>query len=152
MAAMIRGVSFILQFYAILYHIMVLPCIGGTTDKGSVLEALIKNHDKKVRAYVDGKAVDLQVHMLILSIRGVSEVDMSYTMTSYIQQFWTDPRLEHNLTTTITVDPTVFTSAFWIPHIYVANSCDKEIIHSSPRENSVLYISPNGRLLHSIRF
>ncbi|XP_077990574.1 glycine receptor subunit alpha-2-like [Glandiceps talaboti] len=114
-----------------------------------VLHKLMAEHNIHIRPDAEVKPLQLRVNMFIESFHSVSETKMEYSITTYFRQFWRDKRLVHNLTDVITVDGDI-TDVFWIPDTFFLNSKDDKM-HSSPKQNSLFHIHPDGSIIYSLR-
>ncbi|KHJ77921.1 hypothetical protein OESDEN_22459 [Oesophagostomum dentatum] len=54
-----------------------------------------------LRKFLTGEALDLTMDIIIASFDAISEVNMDYTITMYLHQYWTDERLSWSSTVPI---------------------------------------------------
>lgn len=90
-----------------------------TTD---TIERLLKGYDIRLRPQFEVQALRIGMEIIIASFDSISEVNMDYTITMYLNQYWTDERLvysndsDDNLT--LTGD---FAEKIWVPDTFFAN-------------------------------
>ncbi|VDL73861.1 unnamed protein product [Nippostrongylus brasiliensis] len=83
---------------------------------------------------ISGEALLLTMDIIIASFDSISEVNMDYTITMYLHQYWTDERL----------------SNIWVPDTFLAN--DKQsYLHEVTERNKMLRISGDGKIAYGMR-
>lgn len=75
-----------------------------------------------------------------------------YTITIYLNQYWTDERLTHgNLSTptslTLTGD---FTDKIWVPDTFFAND-KNSFLHDVTEKNKMIRLYGNGSVVYGMR-
>ena len=87
----------------------------------------------------------------IASFDGISEVNMDYTITIYLYQYWRDERLvfgSENDYLTLMGD---FAESIWVPDTFFAN--DKyAFLHDVTEKNKMIKIFGNGQVIYGMRF
>ncbi|EGT36793.1 hypothetical protein CAEBREN_29064 [Caenorhabditis brenneri] len=66
------------------------------SNASSLLSDLLSDYDIRLRPGFGGDALLLTMDIIIASFDSISEVDMDYTLTMYLHQYWTDERLRWN--------------------------------------------------------
>ncbi|XP_070534384.1 uncharacterized protein [Ptychodera flava] len=119
-------------------------------DQKLILD-LIKNSDHGVRPFNNGPPVNVKLGMYLLTIREISEVDMSFTTSMILREHWRDPRLQHNSTKRVVLDGSIIRNNFWVPDLSIMNSCEEETFHKTPKPNELMYINSDGFVYYTIK-
>ncbi|KJH43546.1 Cation transporter family protein [Dictyocaulus viviparus] len=90
--------------------------------------------------------------IIIASFDAISEVNMDYTITMYLHQYWTDERLSWN--SSIPIHEMTLSGEFsqniWVPDTFLAN--DKQsFLHEVTERNKMLRISGDGKIAYGMR-
>uniref|UniRef100_A0A1I7XR53 Neur_chan_LBD domain-containing protein n=1 Tax=Heterorhabditis bacteriophora TaxID=37862 RepID=A0A1I7XR53_HETBA len=90
--------------------------------------------------------------IIIASFDSISEVDMDYTITMYLHQYWMDERLSWS--NAIPIEEMTLSGEFsqniWVPDTFLAN--DKHsFLHEVTERNKMLRISDDGRVAYGMR-
>ncbi|KAK0415731.1 hypothetical protein QR680_012090 [Steinernema hermaphroditum] len=100
-----------------------------------------------------GDALLLTMDIIIASFDSMSEVNMDYTVTMYLHQYWRDERLSWSPDINIE-DMTLsgeFSQHIWVPDTFLAN--DKHsFLHDVTEKNKMLRITRDGRVAYGMRF
>lgn len=102
-----------------------------------------------------GPATEVNLTAHIITISGVSEVSMDYTIDLYLRQFWRDKRLafeslnSDGTTSSLTVGIDMVKS-IWVPDTFFPNE-KKSFFHETTSHNSFLRIDNHGNVVRSIR-
>ncbi|XP_077862223.1 glycine receptor subunit alpha-4-like [Saccoglossus kowalevskii] len=104
----------------------------------------------KLRPTVEGEPTIVSCNININSFDSVSESSMDYELTIFLRQSWYDPRLRHNSTGTIVINGGDVMDMVWVPDLFFTNA-KSVTIHSTPKENLLVRIEPNGDVLYSLR-
>ncbi|KAK6030748.1 Neurotransmitter-gated ion-channel ligand binding domain protein [Ostertagia ostertagi] len=90
--------------------------------------------------------------IIIASFDSISEVNMDYTITMYLHQYWTDERLSWGTSGPIE-EMTLsgeFSQNIWVPDTFLAN--DKQsFLHEVTERNKMLRISGDGKIAYGMR-
>ncbi|XP_067839964.1 gamma-aminobutyric acid receptor subunit rho-2-like isoform X2 [Heptranchias perlo] len=88
---------------------------------------------------------------MVESLDSISEVDMDFTMTLYLRNYWKDERLSFPSTTnrSMTFDGRLV-KRIWAPDVFFVHS-KRSFIHDTTTDNIMLRIFPDGNVLYSIR-
>uniref|UniRef100_A0AC34R330 Gamma-aminobutyric acid receptor subunit beta n=1 Tax=Panagrolaimus sp. JU765 TaxID=591449 RepID=A0AC34R330_9BILA len=120
-----------------------------------ILDALIASHDRRIRPNYGGPPTEVNVTAHVITISGISEVSMDYTVDLYLRQFWRDTRLmfdnfdksEERTSLTIGID---MVKSIWTPDTFFPNE-KKSFFHEATSHNSFLRIDNLGNVVRSIR-
>ncbi|CAJ0942693.1 unnamed protein product, partial [Mesorhabditis belari] len=120
----------------------------------ALLSSLLDEYDIRLRPGFGGDALLLTMDIIIASFDAISEVDMDYTVTLYLHQYWRDERLSWINDPTRIDDMTLsgdFSSRIWVPDTFLAN--DKHsFLHDVTERNKMLRITRDGRIAYGMRF
>lgn len=120
-----------------------------TTD---TIERLLKGYDIRLRPQFEVQALRIGMEIIIASFDSISEVNMDYTITMYLNQYWTDERLvysndsDDNLT--LTGD---FAEKIWVPDTFFAND-KNSFLHDITEKNKMIRLFGNGSIVYGMRF
>ncbi|CAH1264589.1 GABRB3 [Branchiostoma lanceolatum] len=121
-----------------------------TTPTTSAIENLLKGYDRNLRPNFGGPAVDVLVSMQIASIDQISEVDLDYTITVFLRQYWRDNRLQYTGTNkSLSLDGRLV-EKLWVPDTFLVNS-KSSFLHRVTVDNRLIRIEPNGNILYGMR-
>ncbi|CAF0984934.1 unnamed protein product [Brachionus calyciflorus] len=117
----------------------------------STLDKLLKNYDIRLRPKFGAETLNVSMEVMIASFDAISEVNMDYTITIYLNQFWNDERLvfgNENDYLTLMGD---FAEKIWLPDTFLAN--DKfSFLHDVTEKNKMIKIYGNGDVIYGMRF
>ncbi|MFH4975615.1 hypothetical protein AB6A40_002324 [Gnathostoma spinigerum] len=122
-------------------------------NASSLLNDLLKDYDIRLRPGFGGEALLLQLDIVLASFDAMSEVNMDYTLTMYLHQYWKDDRLSWSSNTDIEemILSGDFSSRIWVPDTFFAN--DKQsFLHDVTEKNKMLRVSKAGRVAYGMRF
>ncbi|KAL4002467.1 cation transporter family protein [Acanthocheilonema viteae] len=122
-------------------------------NASALLTDLLSDYDMRLRPGFGGDALLLMLDVIIDSIDAISEVNMDYTITMYLHQYWRDKRLSWSRH--FHIDDMTFSGDFsqhiWVPDTFLAN--DKQsFLHEVTEENKVIRIEHNGQITYGMRF
>ncbi|XP_041044019.1 gamma-aminobutyric acid receptor subunit rho-2-like [Carcharodon carcharias] len=111
----------------------------------------VDEHDFTMRPAFGGPAIPVGVDVMVESLDSISEVDMDFTMTLYLRNYWKDERLSFPSTTnrSMTFDGRLV-KKIWAPDVFFVHS-KRSFIHDTTTDNVMLRIFPDGNVLYSIR-
>ncbi|XP_038655277.1 gamma-aminobutyric acid receptor subunit rho-2-like isoform X2 [Scyliorhinus canicula] len=111
----------------------------------------VDDHDFTMRPAFGGPAIPVGVDVMVESLDSISEVDMDFTMTLYLRNYWKDERLSFPSTTnrSMTFDGRLV-KKIWAPDVFFVHS-KRSFIHDTTTDNIMLRIFPDGNVLYSIR-
>ena len=119
----------------------------------AVIQELTRDYDIRLRPNFGGNALEIGFDIIIASFDAVSEVNMDYTLTLYLNQYWQDERLAFgteffNSTLTLGAD---FAEKIWVPDTFFAN--DKHsVLHDVTEKNKVVKLKGDGSISYGMRF
>ena len=98
-----------------------------------------------------GKPLLLDIEIRLASFDSVSEVNMDYTLTLYLYQYWRDDRLVFgNKSEEMTLTGEII-DKFWLPDTFFPN--DKSAyLHDVTEKNKMIRLNGNGEILYGMRF
>ncbi|CAI2349502.1 unnamed protein product [Caenorhabditis sp. 36 PRJEB53466] len=122
------------------------------SNASSLLSDLLSDYDIRLRPGFGGDALLLTMDIIIASFDSISEVDMDYTLTMYLHQYWTDERLRWS--NEIPIDEMTLSGEFsqhiWVPDTFLAN--DKHsYLHEVTERNKMLRINVDGKVAYGMR-
>uniref|UniRef100_A0A1I7YMI0 Gamma-aminobutyric acid receptor subunit beta-like n=1 Tax=Steinernema glaseri TaxID=37863 RepID=A0A1I7YMI0_9BILA len=125
-------------------------CAKSSLDAAKRLPAICVVPNEQV---VTGDALLLTMDIIIASFDSMSEVNMDYTVTMYLHQYWRDERLSWS--PDINIDDMTLSGEFsqhiWVPDTFLAN--DKHsFLHDVTEKNKMLRITKDGRVAYGMRF
>ncbi|XP_078069786.1 gamma-aminobutyric acid receptor subunit rho-2-like [Mustelus asterias] len=111
----------------------------------------VDDHDFTMRPAFGGPAIPVGIDVMVESLDSISEVDMDFTMTLYLRNYWKDERLAFPSTTnrSMTFDGRLV-KKIWAPDVFFVHS-KRSFIHDTTTDNIMLRIFPDGNVLYSIR-
>ncbi|CAD6197808.1 unnamed protein product [Caenorhabditis auriculariae] len=122
------------------------------TNASTILADLLSDYDIRLRPGFGGDALLLTMDVIIASFDAISEVDMDYTLTMYLHQYWTDERLSWSPDSPID-EMTLsgeFSQNIWVPDTFLAN--DKHsFLHEVTERNKMLRIGSDGKIAYGMR-
>uniref|UniRef100_A0A0K0FI95 Gamma-aminobutyric acid receptor subunit beta n=1 Tax=Strongyloides venezuelensis TaxID=75913 RepID=A0A0K0FI95_STRVS len=134
------------------------PGITRTTkqryDNASLLlEDLLSDYDIRLRPNFGGPAIELHLDIMLASFDSISEVNMDYTITIDLHQYWQDDRLSWSKELNIEEISLSgeFSNRIWCPDLFLAN--DKHsFLHTVTENNKMLRVSRYGNVTYGMRF
>uniref|UniRef100_A0A914YDQ3 Uncharacterized protein n=1 Tax=Panagrolaimus superbus TaxID=310955 RepID=A0A914YDQ3_9BILA len=127
---------------------------GETRDFLAFLRRI--QYDHRQCPDINGKAVDIDVSIVVSNIRAVSEVTMDYALELFYRETWTDPRLRYNKAlfknkTELALHES-YTNFLWHPDTFMPNAiASKNPMKHSISHRSLLRLQETGRVLYSRR-
>ncbi|CAF0784992.1 unnamed protein product [Adineta steineri] len=115
------------------------------------IEDLLKEYDIRLRPSFGNEPLLLDIEIRLASFDSISEVNMDYTLTLYLNQYWRDDRLIFgNKTEEMTLTGEII-DKFWLPDTFFPN--DKSAyLHDVTEKNKMIRLSGNGDILYGMRF
>ncbi|PKK26640.1 gamma-aminobutyric acid receptor subunit pi isoform X2 [Columba livia] len=112
-------------------------------------ENLTMGYNKYLRPYFGGDPVQIAMTLDVASISSISESDMDYTATIYLQQRWTDPRLVFHGNKSFSLDARLV-ELLWVPDTYIVES-KRSFLHDVTVGNRLIRLFSNGTILYALR-
>ncbi|CAF0842138.1 unnamed protein product [Adineta steineri] len=115
------------------------------------IDDLLKEYDIRLRPSFGSEPLFLDIEIRLASFDSISEVNMDYTLTLYLNQYWRDERLIFgNTSEEITLTGEII-DKFWLPDTFFPN--DKSAyLHDVTEKNKMIRLSGNGDILYGMRF
>ncbi|GAB1603424.1 gamma-aminobutyric acid receptor subunit beta [Argonauta hians] len=118
----------------------------------NTIKALLKGYDIRLRPQFGVKALRIGMEIIIASFDSISEVNMDYTITLYLNQYWIDERLVYSNNSddnlTLTGD---FAENIWVPDTFFAND-KNSFLHDITEKNKMIRLFGNGSIVYGMRF
>jgi gamma-aminobutyric acid receptor subunit beta len=93
----------------------------------------------------------LDIEIRLASFDRISEVNMDYTLTLYLNQYWRDDRLIFGNQSEEMILTGEIIDKFWLPDIFFPN--DKSAyLHDVTEKNKMIRLNGNGEILYGMRF
>uniref|UniRef100_A0A0N4Z0B3 Gamma-aminobutyric acid receptor subunit beta n=1 Tax=Parastrongyloides trichosuri TaxID=131310 RepID=A0A0N4Z0B3_PARTI len=118
-----------------------------------LLEDLLSDYDIRLRPNFGGPAIELHLDIMLASFDSISEVNMDYTITIDLHQYWQDDRLSWSKDLNIEEISLSgeFSNRIWCPDLFLAN--DKQsFLHTVTENNKMLRVSRSGNVTYGMRF
>ncbi|XP_078594927.1 gamma-aminobutyric acid receptor subunit beta-2-like isoform X2 [Branchiostoma floridae x Branchiostoma japonicum] len=119
----------------------------------SSLAEILKNYDRNIRPNFGGPPVRVGLTMSIASIDSISEVNLDYTITVLLRQFWKDPRLAQpwlaNKTRPMSLDGRL-AEDLWVPDTFLTNA-KEAFMHTVTTDNVLIRLYPDGSVIYGMR-
>ncbi|CAL1261793.1 unnamed protein product [Larinioides sclopetarius] len=116
-----------------------------------VLKHLLDNYDIRLRPNFGGKPLFVGMDLHIASFDAISEVNMDYTLTLYLNQYWQDSRLAfstHPYELTLSGE---FAGKIWVPDTFFAND-KNSFLHDVTEKNKMVRLQSDGEIKYGMRF
>ncbi|OWF41283.1 gamma-aminobutyric acid receptor subunit beta-like [Mizuhopecten yessoensis] len=145
-----RVTAFLLLLYADIYRASDTVPLANTS---ATIEDMLEGYDIRLRPNFGGERLDIGIELIIASFDTISEVDMDYTITIYLNQYWADDRLafarhKHGTPMTLTGD---FAEKIWVPDTFFAND-KNSFLHEVTEKNKMIRLYGNGSVVYGMRF
>ncbi|XP_078678308.1 uncharacterized protein LOC144914377 isoform X2 [Branchiostoma floridae x Branchiostoma belcheri] len=123
----------------------------GDADIPDVEEMLeVRGYDRNFRPGFGGPPLLVDMSLSVASIDRVSEVDMDYTLTIFLREYWRDERLHFSETNrSLSLDGRLV-ERLWVPDTFLVNA-KSSFLHKVTVDNRLLRLFPDGRLLYGLR-
>ncbi|CAH1958827.1 unnamed protein product [Acanthoscelides obtectus] len=89
--------------------------------------------------------------LTIASFDAISEVNMDYTITLYLNQYWKDERLAFSNSEEILTLSGDFGEKIWVPDTFFAND-KNSFLHDVTERNKLVRLSGDGAITYGMRF
>ncbi|XP_059150891.1 gamma-aminobutyric acid receptor subunit beta [Physella acuta] len=131
------------------------------TNVTETIESLLKGYDIRLRPSFGGDPLEIGIEVILASFDSISEVDMDYTITMYLNQYWRDERLQfifnqsldlgHNRSVTSMTLTGAFAEKIWVPDTFLAND-KNSFLHDITEKNKMVRLNGDGSLVYGMRF
>nr|CAD7597171.1 unnamed protein product [Timema genevievae] len=89
--------------------------------------------------------------LTIASFDSISEVNMDYTITMYLNQYWKDERLSFSNEDEILTLSGDFAEKIWVPDTFFAND-KNSFLHDVTERNKLVRLNGDGSITYGMRF
>ncbi|KAK7871802.1 hypothetical protein R5R35_014057 [Gryllus longicercus] len=115
------------------------------------ISCLLKNYDIRLRPNFGGNPLDVGMDLTIASFDSISEVNMDYTITMYLNQYWKDERLAFSSEEEILTLSGDFAEKIWVPDTFFAND-KNSFLHDVTERNKLVRLNGDGSITYGMRF
>ncbi|XP_069679059.1 gamma-aminobutyric acid receptor subunit beta-like isoform X2 [Periplaneta americana] len=115
------------------------------------ISRLLQGYDIRLRPNFGGDPLYVGMDLTIASFDSISEVNMDYTITMYLNQYWKDERLAFSTdeeTLTLSGD---FAEKIWVPDTFFAND-KNSFLHDVTERNKLVRLNGDGSITYGMRF
>ncbi|XP_046354097.1 gamma-aminobutyric acid receptor subunit beta-like [Haliotis cracherodii] len=147
--------AFLTDFWAIFF---IAFHISGASKTGErfqnvtdTIKGLLEGYDVRLRPSFGESPLIIGIAVIIASFDSISEVNMDYTITMYLNQYWRDDRLQFsggNESMTLTGE---FAERIWVPDTFLAND-KNSYLHDVTEKNKMIRLYANGSIVYGMRF
>ncbi|CAG2168114.1 unnamed protein product, partial [Oppiella nova] len=116
-----------------------------------IIKKILDGYDIRLRPNFGGRPLEVGMDLSIASFDSISEVNMDYTITLYLNQYWRDERLsfsENNYELTLSGD---FAERIWVPDTFFAND-KNSFLHEVTEKNKMVRLKSDGYIAYGMRF
>ncbi|XP_052796045.1 gamma-aminobutyric acid receptor subunit beta-like [Mya arenaria] len=120
-------------------------------NASEAIERLLEGYDIRLRPDFAGDPLSIGIEVILASFDAISEVNMDYTITMYLNQYWMDQRLAFsplsNASMTLSGD---FAEKIWVPDTFFAND-KNSFLHDVTEKNKMIRLFGNGSIIYGMR-
>ncbi|KAG9431422.1 ligand-gated chloride channel 3 isoform X1 [Apis mellifera carnica] len=98
-----------------------------------------------------GEPLLVGMDLTIASFDAISEVNMDYTITMYLNQYWKDERLAFSQEEEVLTLSGDFAEKIWVPDTFFAND-KNSFLHDVTERNKLVRLSGDGSVTYGMRF
>uniref|UniRef100_A0A182X2D3 Gamma-aminobutyric acid receptor subunit beta-like n=1 Tax=Anopheles quadriannulatus TaxID=34691 RepID=A0A182X2D3_ANOQN len=145
---------------------------GRLENVTQTISRILEGYDIRLRPNFGGEPLHVGMDLTIASFDAISEVNMDYTITMYLNQYWKDERLAFNafaLWGDNQKDPTGeimieddgandvitlsgdFAEKIWVPDTFFAND-KNSFLHDVTERNKLVRLAGDGAVTYGMRF
>ncbi|KAL9880757.1 gamma-aminobutyric acid receptor subunit beta-like isoform X2 [Glossina fuscipes] len=162
-------IAYSLIFTLIFHHIPPVRCkrkemkAGRLENVTQTISKILQGYDIRLRPNF-GDPLHVGMDLTIASFDAISEVNMDYTITMYLNQYWRDERLAFNAfgpyydddadddgvndVLTLSGD---FAEKIWVPDTFFAND-KNSFLHDVTERNKLVRLGGDGSVTYGMRF
>ncbi|KAL7645050.1 UNVERIFIED_CONTAM: hypothetical protein RMT77_003420 [Armadillidium vulgare] len=115
------------------------------------IEELLDGYDIRLRPNFGGEPCYIGMDITIASFDSISEVNMDYTITMYLNQYWKDERLAFSSNDEVLTLPGDFAEKIWVPDTFFAND-KNSYLHDVTEKNKMVRLHGDGAITYGMRF
>ncbi|CAF0986128.1 unnamed protein product [Didymodactylos carnosus] len=120
-------------------------------DVSTTIEELLKSYDSRLRPSFGNTPLLLDIEIRLASFDSISEVNMDYTLTLYLNQYWRDDRLAYGDISEEIILTGEIIDRIWLPDTFFPN--DKSAyLHDVTEKNKMIRLNGNGDIVYGMRF
>ncbi|XP_063706317.1 gamma-aminobutyric acid receptor subunit beta-like [Culicoides brevitarsis] len=112
---------------------------------------ILDGYDIRLRPNFGGEPLTVGMDLTIASFDAISEVNMDYTITMYLNQYWRDERLAFSGSNDLITLAGDFAEKIWVPDTFFAND-KNSFLHDVTERNKLVRISGDGQVIYGMRF
>ncbi|XP_043233376.1 gamma-aminobutyric acid receptor subunit beta-like [Amphibalanus amphitrite] len=112
---------------------------------------LLEGYDIRLRPNFGGDPLYVGMDLTIASFDSISEVNMDYTITMYLNQYWKDERLAFSSGHDILTLSGDFAEKIWVPDTYFDND-KNSFLHDVTEKNKMVRLHGDGSITYGMRF
>ncbi|XP_023169422.1 gamma-aminobutyric acid receptor subunit beta-like isoform X1 [Drosophila hydei] len=137
---------------------------GRLENVTQTISKILQGYDIRLRPNFGGEPLHVGMDLTIASFDAISEVNMDYTITMYLNQYWRDERLAFNIygpyydsdadddgvndVLTLSGD---FAEKIWVPDTFFAND-KNSFLHDVTERNKLVRLGGDGAVTYGMRF
>ncbi|XP_065364576.1 gamma-aminobutyric acid receptor subunit beta-like [Calliphora vicina] len=137
---------------------------GRLENVTQTISKILKGYDIRLRPNFGADPLHVGMDLTIASFDAISEVNMDYTITMYLNQYWRDERLAFNAygpyydddadddgvndVLTLSGD---FAEKIWVPDTFFAND-KNSFLHDVTERNKLVRLGGDGSVTYGMRF
>ncbi|KAJ8919439.1 hypothetical protein NQ315_016537, partial [Exocentrus adspersus] len=115
------------------------------------ISRLLEGYDIRLRPNFGGDPLYVGMDLTIASFDAISEVNMDYTITLYLNQYWKDERLAFSSDEEILTLSGDFAEKIWVPDTFFAND-KSSFLHDVTERNKLVRLNGDGSITYGMRF
>ncbi|XP_046625242.1 gamma-aminobutyric acid receptor subunit beta-like isoform X1 [Neodiprion virginianus] len=115
------------------------------------ISRILEGYDIRLRPNFGGEPLLVGMDLTIASFDAISEVNMDYTITMYLNQYWKDERLAFSHEEEILTLSGDFAEKIWVPDTFFAND-KNSFLHDVTERNKLVRLSGDGSVTYGMRF
>ncbi|XP_035431648.2 gamma-aminobutyric acid receptor subunit beta-like isoform X1 [Spodoptera frugiperda] len=112
---------------------------------------ILDGYDIRLRPNFGGDPLYVGMDLTIASFDAISEVNMDYTITLYLNQYWKDERLAFGLPDEVLTLSGDFADKIWVPDTFFAND-KNSFLHDVTERNKLVRLGGDGSITYGMRF
>nr|XP_024214696.1 gamma-aminobutyric acid receptor subunit beta-like isoform X2 [Halyomorpha halys] len=115
------------------------------------ISRLLDGYDIRLRPNFGGDPLYVGMDLTIASFDSISEVNMDYTITMYLNQYWKDERLTFSHNDEVLTLSGDFAEKIWVPDTFFAND-KNSFLHDVTERNKLVRLNGDGSITYGMRF
>ncbi|CAG9563556.1 unnamed protein product [Danaus chrysippus] len=112
---------------------------------------ILDGYDIRLRPNFGGEPLYVGMDLTIASFDAISEVNMDYTITLYLNQYWKDERLGFGMQDEVLTLSGDFADKIWVPDTFFAND-KNSFLHDVTERNKLVRLGGDGGVTYGMRF